>query len=295
MRITGLLLFLFFASEVLAQPIMDDIRKEYEAGKYSSAIAMTSRALAARGADAEKYDRYELLYLRGQAMLRLRQPKYAEQAFEEAFAATSDRDKKARAMAMVAIIRKSPALTYSPKNNPGTKIDILEDTSCKAAMTALYEDLRTTLAPKVADATRAQTLPPLQALLPDLFELTALETSLTGDNKQSKEYFMVLGARARELITAELRNRRQWLEEQNGVLYGLEISTSGNIRPRMLGTEDKKELHDFQDYIARLRSTAMRARKIAQSLGETGGPWETIVATAEDLYERVERILAQGQ
>ena len=295
MRIIAALLVLFFASNLLAQPALEEIRKEYDAGKYSSAIAMTSKALAARGADAEKYDRFELLYLRGEAMLKLKQPKYAEQAFEEAFAAANDRDKRSRAMAMVAIIRKSPMLVYSSKADPGTKIDIVDDTSRKAAMSALYADLRAAVGPKVADAITAQSLPPLQALLPDLFELTALETVLTGDNKQGKEYFVVLGARARELMNAELRNKRQWLEEANGVVYGLGFSSTGNLRPRTLGTEDKKELQDFQDYIARLRSTALRARKIAQSLGETGAAWETIIATAEDLYERVERILVQGQ
>src|SRR6185369_8645458 len=194
----ALVLFFAFADIAMAQPAMEDIRKEYDAGNYSSAIAMTSKALAARGAEAQKYDRYELLYLRGEALLKLKQPKYAEQAFEEAFAAAADRDKRARAIAMVSVIKKSPGLTYSPKNTAGTKLDIVDDTSRKAAMSAIYDDLRSALAPRVADATNATTLPPIQALLPDLFELTALETVLTGDNKNSKQYFTVLGVRARE-------------------------------------------------------------------------------------------------
>src|SRR6185369_4877742 len=85
-----------------------------------------------------------------------------------------------------------------PQNTAGTKLDIVDDTSRKAAMSAIHDDLRSALATRVADATNATTLPPIQALLPDLFELTALETVLTGDNKNSKQYFTVLGVRARE-------------------------------------------------------------------------------------------------
>jgi hypothetical protein len=296
MRVISALVILLAGSAVaFAQPTTEEIRKEYDAGKYSSAIGMTSRALAARGADAEKYDRYELLYLRGESLLKLKQSKFAEMAFEEAFAATNDRDKQARAMAMVAVIKRSPGLTYSSKNTPGTRIDIVDDTSRKAAMSAIYEDLRTALAPRVADATKATTLPPLQALLPDLFELTSLETVLTGDNKNSKQYFTVLGVRARQLLNAELRQKRQFLEEANGVMYGLTYSSTGNLRPRTLGTEDRRQLEDLQDYIARLRSSALRGRKIAQSLGGDVPAWEAIVANAQELMDRIQIILVQGQ
>jgi hypothetical protein len=132
-------------------------------------------------------------------------------------------------------------------------------------------------------------------LLPDLFGLASLETVLTGDNKQSKEYFAVLGKHARELISAELNRNRRFLEESNGVLYGLEISTTGRLKPRTLGTDDRKQLQDLQSYVARLRASALRGRRIAQSLGETGAAWESIIANAGELLDRIEAILVQGQ
>ena len=87
MRFTAFVVLLLSAvNAAWADVSMEEIRKEFDAGKYSSAIVLTSQALSARGPEAEKLDRYALLYLRGEALLKLKQAKYAEQAFEEAFA-----------------------------------------------------------------------------------------------------------------------------------------------------------------------------------------------------------------
>jgi hypothetical protein len=290
-----ILLLLAAANTAIAQPTMEEIRREYDAGKYASAISLASRALAARGAEAEKYDRYDLLYLRGEALLQLKQPKYAEQAFEEAFHATTDRSKKAAAVAMAALIRRSQSLAYVPKGKPNEKIDILDSNSRKAAMSALHDDLRAAVVPQVSEAGKGRTLAPIQALLPDMLELTSLEIVLTGDNKESLELYAQLGERARELISRELSAQRRFLEEANGTLYGLQISSTGNLRPRMLGTEDRKQLQELQDYVGRIRASAMRGRRIAQAIGGAVPQWESLVANADDLYDRVAVILTQGQ
>jgi hypothetical protein len=293
--ITLLLLFTT-VNAAFAAPTMQEIRREYDAGHYGPVITLISRALAVRGQEAEQNDRYDLLFLRGEALLRLRNAQHAQQAFEDAFHAAADRDKRAAAAAMAALIRRSPGLAYSSKRAPDApKIDIIDAASRKKAMSVLHEDIRAAVGPRIAEAARAQTLAPIQALLPDLFELASLEIVLTGGIEQSEALFAQLGERARELITAELRLKRRYLEEANGFLYGLEISIGGNIRPRELSTEARKELQDLAVYINQIKDAAQRGRRLAQALGETGSSWESIIANADDLQDRIDLILTQGR
>jgi hypothetical protein len=49
--------------DAAAAPAMADVRSTYQTGKYPETLKMISECLAARGAAAEGYDRYELLML----------------------------------------------------------------------------------------------------------------------------------------------------------------------------------------------------------------------------------------
>ncbi len=292
---TAMLLLLSISGSAFAQPTMEEIRREFDAGHYGPAVSLISRALSVRGAEAKELDRYELLFLRGESFLQLRQTQYALRAFEEAFYAADDPKKKAAAIAVAALIRRSPGFTYTPIGSPEQRFNILDKESRKHAMAALYGDMRDHLRPSVAEAVKANTLVPIRNLLPQLAEVASMEMVLSGDTKESKELYEQLGGRARELLNAELHEKRRFLEEANGQLYGLEISSTGNLRPRSLGTYERKELEDLRSYITRLRSCAIRGRKIAQVLGEGTSQWEPLIANADDLEDRVEVILAQGQ
>ena len=54
-------------------PTVSDIRDALDEGEHPRALQLASRALAAKGEAAKGYDRYELLVLKGETQLRMKQ------------------------------------------------------------------------------------------------------------------------------------------------------------------------------------------------------------------------------
>jgi hypothetical protein len=291
-----LIVALLGARSALAAPTMDDIRKEFDAKHYQAALQLIYQGLSAQGEAANAYDRYELYALRGECLLNLKSARYAQQAFEDAVPAANDPRRKALAVATASLIKNAPNYVYVPKTaSDAAPIDIIKPESRTKAMNALYQDLRASTEPRVERARNANTLPPMQALLPDLLQMAALEMTLTGKMDQTRPLFKELGVRARELISGETKRTRIQLEQANGVLYGERISVTGDIQPRALGTDDRQQLMDIASYAKRLEDAARRGRQIAQTLGDPGTAWDSIIAEADELLDRLDVILTRGQ
>ena len=67
-----------------ALPTRTEMREAFDAGDYPRTLQQVARALAVKGDAARDYDRYDLLILKAEAHLRLKNTAAAAAAFDEA-------------------------------------------------------------------------------------------------------------------------------------------------------------------------------------------------------------------
>ena len=85
-----LLLFVVHGVATAAAPTMAQVRETYDAGQYQPTLKSIAQCLALKGPAADGYDRYELLTLKGECLVRLKSLAYAADAFEDAHAAVPE-------------------------------------------------------------------------------------------------------------------------------------------------------------------------------------------------------------
>ena len=274
-----------------AAPAMAEVRDAYQAGKYRETLKMIAECLAVKGAKAEGYDRYELLVLKGESLVRLKSPPHAAHAFEDAQAATDDPSKRAAAMAAELVLRRSPSLKYVPKTgSERTPLSVVEPDSRAKAMTALRADLLTPLKSKIDRALASDQLTPTMNLLSPLREVAVLEPGATGGVEQTKPVLTALGTHARELIVHELKSQHEHVEQLNAAGNDI-VLVDDFISRRGLHTDERRELAGTADYLRRIEDVSREGRRIAQLLGGDVEAWDSILNDAGDLVIRIESIL----
>jgi hypothetical protein len=200
-------------------PTQDDIRKAFEAKQYAKVIADVGRVLPVRRETAVGYDRYELLMLKGESHLQLKQAKSAGDAFTAAAKETRDEIKAATARATQRMLRESKGLTAQRRHSASASstgggasataagpasVDLLDREKREDALRLTYDNLRDAAEPKVKEATRSRTLPPILDALTALSDIRDLELAATGGDSSTASARQELGERARSLMSKEL-------------------------------------------------------------------------------------------
>jgi hypothetical protein len=274
----------------------DDPRADFTTGEYPACLKKISGLLSSRSLKPDSPERYDLLMLRGECMLKLKQRQAAAQAFDAAalgMKAGGDLPRVAAATALATLVKASPDLTYEPKSHPDLAgIDVVEPSWRKDAMAALFEDLRDKLSPRVDDAIHSNSLVASHELLPRLWELYTVELSTKGSAASTETKLEDLGVHARELIGNELNGMMARLDLLND-LAGEPAWVSAGISYRGLHTDEREELHRIADDLVKIQRTAENARRISRLLGRTGDNWDALLAdcavardTAEQAYAR---------
>jgi hypothetical protein len=188
-------------------PATAEIRENFEKGDYAGTLKMLARVLPLKGAPAAGYDRYELLIIKGESQLQLKQVKSATDTFALAAASTKDPRDAGTARATARMLREAKDFRVqrrlASKQGPSTA-DILDPKQREAAMRIVYDDLRQTIEPKVKSARLARELPPIADAFNMLSELQDFELALTGVEDSQQPARDELGVRARDLIVKEL-------------------------------------------------------------------------------------------
>ena len=145
-------------------------------------------------------ERYDLLMLKGECLLKLKQRTAAADAFEAAAAAMKSRrdlPRAASATALAALVKASPDLKYKSKQaGDGHGIDITDEARRPAAMAALYDDLDARIAPGIDKAVQDRSLVSTQKLLRDLWELYTVEYAAKGESASTSTKLKELGGHA---------------------------------------------------------------------------------------------------
>lgn len=266
---------------------------DFDKGDYRGCLGKISKLLTTGAYKSDSPERYDLLMLRGESLLRLKQRQGAQAAFEAAtkmMRKQEDVQRAAAATALVVMVKAStPALTYQQKKG-GDAVDIIEPISRQKAMGRLMEDLRAKVRPDFQKAINDDSLVPTHNLLRPAWELYSVEMAATGDTALTSEKLQELGAHARKLIAAELTalNRRlDQLEDLAGEPVGGDYGYGGGVRG--LRTEERNELERSAKDLVQVEETIQNGRRIARLFGRSGENWDALLAECSVARDSAQR------
>src|SRR5947207_2354312 len=90
---------------------MQEIKSSYDTGDYRAVIRDVARGLALKGKAADEYDRHDLLLLRGESLLRLKETPAAATAFEQAAKEAANEKDRNDALAMSVLLGRTGGRT----------------------------------------------------------------------------------------------------------------------------------------------------------------------------------------
>jgi hypothetical protein len=236
-------------------------------------------------------ERYDLLMLRGECLLRVDQRATAVDAFSQAERSAVSPEKFAMARASALVVKATPNNRYTPRGrNAGPELDIFDPASRKLAFAAVRQDRLRTLAPQLERAQSSTTLPPMLEVLSPMLDIAALEYAAQGNAADTRQILTDLGTRARGLIGDELRRidaRLNALEDASN------SATTGGfyVSRRGLYSNEAAEVRQAVEYLGQIEKVARDVRQRAQRLGWGAEAWEPIIADTGDLTNRAQAML----
>lgn len=188
-------------------PTMDELEHEFNTGDYKGTIRDLTRVLSLKGKAADGYDHYDLLMMRAETLLRLKDFPRAAAAFGDAAkAGESDEKRVAAALAMQVLAgHVNRDLQYVPAKVRGKQpdpIDIIDPEHRKEAFVVLFHDEWESTEPLLKKARTSETLPPIGDALTAARNrhLQVLELAAEGKDEQFKAAMSDVKERAVALI-----------------------------------------------------------------------------------------------
>ena len=258
-------------------------------GKQADAVRFIDQQLVQRGAERVGDERYQLLMLKGEALIQTNKASMAATAFDQARRAAPHGRAAAIAGANVLLVRASPANRYAPKKPGAEPIDIVRPESRAAAFDALRDDMVAAAKPKITRATQGKSLAPAMELLPTVFDIASLELASKGSTDETRSDVASMGEHARNLMRGQMDLYQRRLNTLGDMAFSVE---DGNRRG--LQSNEVKELAPMIAELRRIEKTARDVRRRTQELGNPGAAWEQIAADAADLADHAERIAEAG-
>jgi hypothetical protein len=284
------------ASTAPSSPSSADLHELYKQGNYPELLQQLRIVLAQK--DQSGVDRFDLLELKGEALLRTKSDAEAADAFGDAAKATKDKDQASLARATDELLRQSHSETYTPKtagktgtpsSQPAAAIDLIQPSSRKHAFAALFDDEMTTKSHQVDAVKKATTLPPILSIAPTLQTLQDLEHAGTGSTTKSGEMTKSVGDRARELIegaTKKLSTRIDELEKKSGQTEEGK-GRSHYTRRRGLNSGEIDELHEMGPTCDEITAAC---KQLTQALGSAGGDFSAAESQAASVKSRANEL-----
>ena len=293
-------------ANVGALPNVDEIHQAFEQGNYKETLQKLSRVLMLRGDAAKAYNRHDLLRLRGETQLKLKDATGAAASFEQAAKEAKEDKDRAVDLATQLLIKRSRNLTFTPAPKKGAKaadnaadkavakaepIDISDPEKRKAAFEALLAEQKEQVEPKLKGAKDAKTLPPLIEALYAAGSLRTLELAATGEDAQVSAMVKDLTGRAQKMMTDALKKMTDMvnqIEESANRLQevmtpvrapglgggaGLGVYGERSYKKRGLMTPDVKDLNRV---IADCKRLVPTIKELVDKLGESGEEFKQI-------------------
>ena len=282
-------------------PTPKDLRDMHDAGQYRMCLQQIARLMRAGGTpntsqEAKALERFDLLLLRGDCLIHLEDPATAKLAYA-AVKDSPDPKQSQEARAMLLLLNRSVKISYTPKTPAGAadsgapngdNINITAHDRRARALRALLADELAASQPEFDKAKSAESLQPIIAALPRLYDLYAVEkTATAGMDTFMRPILMAIGERARTLIAHELQAMEERIaaiekradQEVGWVGPGVGWWAGGTTR-RGLYTDDRNELRDLHEYLEKIADTTQLGRRAALSFGADGTTWDPLIDRA---------------
>jgi hypothetical protein len=268
----------------------DEIRAAMAAGDYQAAQKQIDRQLFPTPTDPAA--RYELLMLKGECRLQLKDRAGASTAFKSAGKTAGSAAELAAARANALIVERSTSGRYVPRaGSGGEPIDIMAMDSRKRAMNELRGEMWSQYKPKVEAAARAEQLPPIEAAFTPLADIYCLELFANGQASDTEAVMKELGSRAYKLMQLEVTKCGSRVDFLNQLANSSGADARGWSTGRMgLTSQQRDEVKSMLAYLNKIGQRAIEYRGIAARLGGNEGKWEALVADIVGLTAEAESL-----
>jgi hypothetical protein len=298
--VVAIAVLVIFTSSAGAQPASPAAAQaDFAAGNYRACLQKISQVLGGKLAPGGSKDRYDLLMLRGECMLNLKNPSLAAEAFDAASRVTfakEDIKPTAAAQAVAILVERSSQLIYKPTGKPDAQgIDIVKPDDRKKAMAALLDELLPAAKAEADAATKSRDVAVMRKALAPIADAYVVELTTSGDAKQSTPLFKQVGSHARTFIAGEVERLQNRAEELNVLATEPKVTGSESASPtehRGLTADERKELEKAAEQLEALRLASQDGRRISRRLGSTGENWDPIIADCGDARDRIRQALA---
>lgn len=291
-RIRLLLLVLAMLSPaVQAQTTsIEDVRLDYGKGEYRAALQKANKLLASSLQEPPPAEKYELLMTRGECQLQLKDRLGAMTSFKSAAKCAADVNQLANAKADALITERSSMGKYTPRLSAGKDpIDIVPIDSRRQAMDALRSELWTQNKKQIDAALTATTLPPIEKVFVPLSDMFFLETSATGDAKDTGQLMRDLGKHTFDLMQTDVNRYSRRIDQLNQMANSSASGNWNDSRRGLISTE-RDEVKDDAAYIVKLRDRATEYRGIARKVGGNEQRWDNLVLDINDTLAAAEAL-----
>lgn len=276
-------------------PTTQQIQQMLDSKQYPEVLRESQRVLTLKGAAAKDVDKYDVLMLRGEAQLQLKQQGPAVESYNKAVKETSDPTKAGVPKAMVSLIQKSRGFMYTPKpsndpTHPGAPLNILDPKERKMALKALFDDeWKPTQARIDTLKKRGNTsLTPIIEASGLAGEMRGLEIAATGSDAQTSTALSDLTDNASRLMTDYLDRSTKRVEE---VDRAANLPQSNNINETNRMGLTAAQATDLRDIAATCEKLTLAADQVAASAGAKGADFKTISGKAADLGKHANEVL----
>lgn len=284
---------------------IDDIRQLVSDGKHREALQKLSRVLALKGSAAAQYDRHELLRLKAESHLNIKDSAAAASAFAAAAKEAPDDAARAQDKASELVVKRSKNLQFTPrpakKGGKTGPIDITTMEARKEAFAALLEEEKAAAGPALKKARDARSLPPIVDGLKKVGELRMLELAATGADAEATKLIEDLAGQAHKLMDQAVQDMTSLVNDieqsANDVQpVAVPARSPGGRGPILYQSAKRRGLttRDTQDLkrtINDLRKLVPMARELVQSLGEAGKQFEKIADDGEAIGNQAQKVL----
>lgn len=300
-RGTSFWIFLLLTvAAVGAEPARKDVsidaaRIDAARGDHRAALQKVTTLLAPPN-EPLPADRYELLMLKAECQLQLKDRLGSASTFKSAAKAAGEPAQLAAARANALIVERSSMGSYRPAMAVGeAPIDILSPESRKLAMTRLQQDLWSKSKRDLDQAMRADTLPPIERVFTALAEAYCLELATTGDAKQTGPVMRELGTRAFKLMDADVARNARAIDGLTQLANSAQSYDrfGWSASPRGLVPAERNELAGIETYLTKIQTRAREYREAAARLGGDPQKWDTLLAAVTDAVAQAEALAAQ--
>lgn len=194
-------------------PSPDEAHQQFTDGKYKDAVRTLARIVASKEWQAKKFDKFDVLSLKAEAHLQLKESLLAATTFEAAAKETTDKRAAALARTTAYLIRHSVGTHYVPRATANKRIagkspderitiEIVDPKTRKEALTALWQDERNAADPKFKLAGEGDSMQAVVDAAPLISHLDDFDLAANGSDDDTKQAGDRIAGHGRDLLAA---------------------------------------------------------------------------------------------